>query len=212
MTGPESGGETHWNGVYGARPEAALTWFEEEPTLSLTLLAEYAPPGAAVLDVGGGASRLAERLLARGLGRITVLDLSEAALAVSRARMGEVKAAQIAWVVGDVTQWAHPPLVDVWHDRAAFHFLTDEAGQAAYLDTLAHALRPGGYAIIASFADDGPEKCSNLPVQRYAPEGLTARLEGLRPGLLSPVAATRHVHVTPKGNRQAFQTSVFRRL
>jgi len=203
----------HWNKVYGARDEHALTWFEAVPTKSLDLIAAFAPDGAEVIDIGGGASRLVDGLIANAkIGRVVVLDLSEAALEASRDRLGPEASAKVAWVAGDVTEQADLPPIDIWHDRAAFHFLTDPDRQAAYLDALVKALRPGGHAILATFADDGPETCSGLPVQRYAPNALAARIAALAPGALHPVQAERHVHVTPKGNRQAFQTSVFRRL
>lgn len=205
-----TGGRPHWEAVYGGRAIEALSWFEPAPSLSLELIAAHAPPGGAVLDVGGGASGLAAALVARGYGPVTVCDLSAAALAAARARMGAAAPA-VRWVVGDVTDWADPPRVDLWHDRAAFHFLTDPAAQGAYLGTLARALRVGGHAIIATFDADGPETCSGLPVARSSAAGLAARCAALRPGLLTPVAARRHLHVTPGGRTQAFQVSVFRR-
>jgi SAM-dependent methyltransferase len=209
----QAGSVGHWDTVYGARDESALTWFEAVPKKSLDLIAAFAPDGAEVIDIGAGASRLVDGLLADPrIGRVVVLDLSEAALEVSRRRLGPEAAAKFAWVTGDVTEQADLPPVDIWHDRAAFHFLTDPDRQAAYLQALVKALRPGGHAILATFADDGPETCSGLPVQRYAPETLADRLKALAPDALRPVQAERHVHVTPKGNRQAFQTSVFRRL
>ena len=200
----------HWDAVYAARTETALTWFEAEPHLSLSLITAHARPGDPILDVGGGASRLVDALLAAGLGPVTVLDLSDDALAVSRGRLG-ARAAEVTWIVGDVTATALPGPFAVWHDRAAFHFLTEPAARAAYAAALRATLRPGRIAILSTFADDGPETCSNLPVRGYAPEDLAAELERHAPGLLAPVAAHRHVHTTPKGAGQRFQTSVFRR-
>mgnify|MGYP006275857077 FL=1 len=209
MPSPTGAGD-HWDAVYAARDETALTWFEAEPRLSLSLIAANARPGDAILDVGGGASRLVDALLASGLGPVTVLDLSADALARSRARLGD-RAAEVTWIVGDVTEAGPPGRFAVWHDRAAFHFLTEPAARAAYVAALRAALRPGGVAIVSTFAEDGPETCSNLPVRRYAPEDLAAELGAHAPGLLVPVEARRHVHTTPRGARQSFQTSVFRR-
>lgn len=203
-------GRKHWNDVYDRRDEAALTWFEASPDLSFDLVVRHLTPGASVLDVGGGASRLVDRLIAEGVGPVTVLDLSDAALAATKARLGEAGDV-VSFVTADVTDWIPDRRFAVWHDRAAFHFLTDREDRAGYLRTLDRALTPGGAAIIATFADDGPETCSGLPVMRYAPEELADELERLAPGLLVPVEARRHTHVTPKGNRQQFQYSMFRR-
>lgn len=200
----------HWDTVYGARGETALTWFEEEARISLDLIARHATPNSAVLDVGGGASRLVDGLLDRGFADITVLDLSEAALATSRDRLG-ARAAQVEWLAADVTLWTPGRAYDLWHDRAVFHFMTTAADRAAYVRALKAALRPGGTAIIATFALDGPETCSNLPVQRYSPQTLAETLEALAPGAFDPVEARAHAHRTPMGRSQSFQISVLRR-
>jgi len=198
----------HWNAVYRARDEEALTWFEAEPALSLALIREHAAPGDPILDVGGGASRLVDRLVEAGLGPVTVLDLSAEALRASQERLG-ARAGEVTWIAADVTREAPAGPFAVWHDRAAFHFLTDAADRAAYARALAAALRPGGTAIIATFAEDGPERCSGLPVHRWSPEGLAAEFEALAPGLLHPAGARRILHRTPKGAEQRFQVSVF---
>lgn len=203
-------GPDHWNHVYGARTETALTWFEATPTVSLDLLTRYLGPGQALIDVGGGASRLVDHLLGLDAGPLAVLDISEAALAASRARLGEA-GDRVAWLVADITTFCPDQCWSVWHDRAVFHFLTDPADRAAYLAVLDKALEPGGIAIIATFADDGPEECSGLPVMRYAPNDLAAEVERLLPARFKPIEARRHLHITPKGNRQSFQFSVFQK-
>jgi SAM-dependent methyltransferase len=200
----------HWNAAYAARGPGTVSWSDPDASESLPTLLPFLAPGDAVLDVGGGASDLAAALVAAGRGPVTVLDLSDTALALARARAGEA-GDRIAWVQGDVTRWTPTRTFALWHDRAAFHFMTDEADRAAYLRTLAAALAPGGHAVISTFADDGPERCSGLPVARYAPESLAATIEALAPGLLRPVASTRHLHRTPSGAGQRFQTSVLRR-
>jgi SAM-dependent methyltransferase len=205
-----SGGREHWNGVYDARSEDELTWFEATPALSLELLRAHLHPGEPFIDIGAGASRLVEVLLEEGYGPLTVLDLSGAALAVSRQRLGS-QGEDIAWIEADITKWEPDRTYAVWHDRAVFHFLTGAEERAGYARALSAALRPGGIAIIATFADDGPEKCSGLPVVRYAPEALGQELERLLPGRFETLDARRHMHITPKGNRQSFQYSVFRR-
>lgn len=191
----------HWNAVFSGRAPDVLTWYQADPVCSLTLiataLAERAGP---VIDVGGGASRLAERLLDAGYGEVEVLDVSADALAAARAAMGDAAGA-VAWTVADVTAWAPPPArYAVWHDRAVFHFLTEEADRAAYADALDRALIADGQAVIATFAAWGPEKCSGLPTARYDADGLLAALGG-RFRLLEQVDED---HTTPKGNTQAF--------
>jgi SAM-dependent methyltransferase len=145
-------------------------------------------------------------LIAASYQQVTVLDLSKAALSTARARLGG-KAAKVTWVVVDVTAWEPDEAYDVWHDRAAFHFLTEADGRTAYLGCLTKALRPDGYAIIGTFAPDGPERCSGLPVMCYDAAGLGKTL-----GNAFELAATRrHVRRTPAGGTQSFQFSVFRR-
>ncbi len=204
-------GERHWNGVYGARAEDELTWFEATPSLSLEFVKRFLKPGDAFIDVGGGASRLLDVLLDEGFWPLTVLDISASALAVSKERLGP-RAEEVSWIEADVTEWRPDRAYAVWHDRAVFHFLTESGDRASYARAMATALRPGGAAIIATFADDGPETCSGLPVVRYAPEGLVREFDSLIPGALEMIEAQRHMHITPKGNRQSFQYSVFRKV
>ncbi len=200
----------HWNKVYAGREDSALTWHEDAPETALEIIRARLAPGQAVIDVGGGTSRLAESLVAEGYGPVSVLDLSQQALARNRARMGE-NGRQVSWIAADVTTWEPDRTYALWHDRAVFHFLTDPADRAAYVARMARALAPGGLALISTFADDGPEKCSGLPVQRYAPQELADELERHAPGQFVPLHARRHDHRTPAGNIQKFQTSLFRR-
>jgi SAM-dependent methyltransferase len=195
----------HWDDVYASKAETEVSWFEATPAPSLELLALVgATPHSAILDVGGGASRLVDHLIAAGYEDVAVLDLSVAALAAARARLGAA-AERVAWIAADVTAWTPPRAYDVWHDRAAFHFLVDPADQAAYRVRLRQALRPGGHAILATFALDGPERCSGLPVQRWDAAGLA---EFLGPDF-ALVEARRHEHVTPRGAVQRFQFAAF---
>ncbi len=190
----------HWNAVHDSRGEEELTWFEADPALSAELVARHAAPGDAIIDVGGGATRLVDALLARGLGPVTVLDISDSALSASRERLG-TRAAGVGWIVADVTRAAPPGRFVVWHDRAVFHFLADEADRAAYARALAGGLARGGWAIVATFARDGPETCSGLPVRRYDPKDLAAEFEAHVPGLLEPHEARLHVHPSSTANR-----------
>jgi 2-polyprenyl-3-methyl-5-hydroxy-6-metoxy-1,4-benzoquinol methylase len=197
----------HWDAVYASKGEAEVSWFQDTPEPSLELLRLVgARPSSALVDIGGGASRLVDNLVAAGFEDLTVLDLSEAALAAARARLGQ-KAGKVTWIASDVTQWRPSRTYDIWHDRAALHFLTEPTDQAAYARTLSEALRPGGHAIIASFALDGPERCSGLPVRRHSAESLGALL-GTDFVLID---SRRHAHVTPWQSVQSFQFSTFRR-
>lgn len=201
----------HWNTAYTARAEDALTWFEATPAQSLRLVRQHLPQGGALVDVGAGASRLVDHALADGAGAVTVLDLSDTALDIIRARLGDA-ATRVSFIATDIRDWHPDRAYDVWHDRAVFHFLTDRADQERYLATLSKALAPAGIAILATFDLTGPETCSGLPVQRYSPQTLAATLAALAPGQFAPLASEHFDHRTPKGNSQAFQVSVFRKL
>ncbi len=197
----------HWEEVYSQKAEQDLSWFQAEPSLSLELIHEASiGKQESIVDVGAGASRLMDRLLEEGYTDLTALDIAEAALQKSRARMGDA-AARVLWFAADVTRWQPPKHYRLWHDRAVFHFLTEAADRAAYRRTLETALIPYGTAIIASFALDGPERCSSLPVQRYSPESLAAELG---PGFRL-MEQRSEAHTTPAGKLQLFQYSVFRR-
>jgi hypothetical protein len=197
----------HWEGLYSSRPETGFSWYQRDPATSLEYIAAATVDRSApVIDVGGGASLLVDALIARGYVDLTVLDLSESALRKSRERLG-VSASRVTWIAADVTHWQPTRRFQVWHDRAAFHFLTAPDRQAAYVAALQAATLPGATVIIATFALDGPEKCSGLPVQRYSPETLAARLG--TPFVLS--TSRQEAHTTPGGAVQRFSYAVFRR-
>ncbi len=205
MNTPDPDGRLHWDEVYARKDEAELSWFEHVPELSLELIAATgARPDWRIVDIGGGASRLVDCLLDHGFTDLTVLDLSPKALAQARSRLGG-RADRVTWIAADVTSWTPPMQYDVWHDRAAFHFLTDADDRRRYVETLEGALAPHGHTIIATFAPDGPEKCSGLPVARYDPEGLA---DVLGPGFRLAEARRRR-HATPWGSTQSFQFSRF---
>jgi SAM-dependent methyltransferase len=203
----DSNRRAHWENVYRTKGEREVSWFQETPSISLDLIRSAgATRHSAIVDIGGGASRLVDALVDEGYEAVTVLDLSESALAAAKTRSGHA-AADVTWIVADVVGWKPPRRYDVWHDRAAFHFLTDEADWAAYVACLRDALRPGGHAIIATFALDGPERCSGLPVIRYDAASLGKVL-----GSAFDLVETRpHEHHTPMGSTQRFQFSMFRR-
>jgi trans-aconitate methyltransferase len=207
MTTGDFDATSHWQGVYATKPETGVSWYQETPSPSLELLeAVGATPESGIVDIGGGASVLADRLLALGYRDLSVLDISEAALAAARKRIGP-QAGGIDWIAADVTTWRPARTYDVWHDRAAFHFLTGGKDREAYVGCLRAALRAGGHAIIGTFAPDGPEKCSGLTVRRYDAGSLADELgAGFR-----LVDSRRHDHVTPWGAIQHFHFGTFRR-
>ena len=195
----------HWNRVYTTTAEQDVSWFEPLPAISLEMLeAAGMTAESCVLDVGGGDSYLVDALAARGLDCLAVLDVSGAALGRAKARLGEAAHTPI-WIEADVTrEWSLKPM-DIWHDRAVFHFLTTAHDRARYKQHLGETLKPGGSAIIATFAPDGPDRCSGLPVQRYSPESLAEEL-----GPAFELRESRaHVHSTPWGSTQSFQYSRF---
>jgi SAM-dependent methyltransferase len=199
--------QAYWQNIYQTKGERDVSWFEESPAISLDFIkATGVGPDASIIDVGGGASSLVDALLAGGFRALTILDLSEKALAASKERLGS-RADYVTWIIADITDWQPAKEYDLWHDRATFHFLTEPSERAAYAESLRKAVRPGGYVIIGTFAPDGPERCSGLPVVRHDAAsigqilGRSFRLVGTR----------RHDHQTPSGAIQHFQFSRFER-
>lgn len=193
----------HWDAVFASRDLGTVSWFEEMPTHSVELL--RAQPGS-VIDIGAGASRLPDALLTEGRDDITLLDISQEALAVTRERLGPGED-RVAYIVSDVLCWQPPRTYDVWHDRAVFHFLTASADQAAYVDRAAQALTPGGLVVLATFGPDGPTSCSGLPTARFSSDDIAALLA---PAFDLTHAETR-LHLTPGGAGQQFTWVTARR-
>ena len=200
--------QQHWNTVYARKGERAVSWFEPTPDVSMQMIeAAGLHPGTCILDVGGGQSHLVDALLTRGVTCVGVLDVAREALLRPQSRLGD-RAADVAWIQADITGvWSWKD-VDIWHDRAVFHFLTELADRDRYRQRLSEMLKPGGSAIIATFARDGPEKCSGLPVARYSPETLASELGAG----FTLVESHAHLHTTPWGANQAFQYSRFRKV
>lgn len=196
----------HWERVHRGKGPGERSWFQPRPDTSLALIEQTGcGPGARVIDVGGGTSHLVDELLERGFEDVTVLDVSPAALDEARQRLG-TRAAAVRWIDADITGASLPGRFDVWHDRAVFHFLTAHDERAAYVRLLEQSLAPGGHAIIATFAEDGPTRCSGLPVVRYSPASLGAELgEGFE-----LVDTRRELHRTPAGKPQSFVYCLFR--
>jgi SAM-dependent methyltransferase len=203
----DTGRVVHWEHVYRTKGARQVSWYQEEPSVSLALIEELeVRPDAAVLDVGGGASRLAARLLEHGFGDVSVLDVSARALALARADLGPA-ADRVRWLEQDVLRFQPQRRYGLWHDRAVFHFLVETADRASYLEALDAGLGDDGVVIVAAFADDGPTTCSGLPVARYDPDGLAAQFGAIGP----PLRVRRELHRTPSGAIQPFTWLALRR-
>ncbi|GGA70872.1 hypothetical protein GCM10011507_23050 [Edaphobacter acidisoli] len=192
--------QQHWEDVYAARDPGEASWYQTTPTASLSLIrASSVSPSTKIIDIGGGASTLADHLLGEGFSDITVLDISANAIAGAQQRLGPA-ASRVQWITADITTWQPETQYGIWHDRAVFHFLTNAGDRDAYRAALTRALLPGGSAIFSTFSLDGPERCSGLPVQRYSPESLAAEL-GCGLTLVESVTEDHH---TPAGAIQRF--------
>ncbi len=192
----------HWENVYRGKAIDRVSWYQAQADLSLALIRQtgLAPEAARIIDVGAGASVLADNLIEAGFRHLSVLDIAAPALAVSKARLGE-RAGLVDWMVGDVTAVDLPESgFDIWHDRAVFHFLTREEDRRRYVAQVWRAVRPGGFVIVATFGPNGPTQCSNLDVCRYAPEAL----HGEFGAGYELVSHRTELHATPAGKEQEF--------
>lgn len=196
----------HWERVYTSKDESAVSWYQPHAVRSVNYITATADKGTPVIDVGGGASTLVDDLLTRGFSQLTVLDISAASIAKAKTRLGKL-ANEVTWIVADITQWEPPCRYGIWHDRAVFHFMTSTADQDGYIRALCAGTAEGSIVVISTFALDGPEKCSGLPVQRYSAESLAKRI-GL-PFVLIDEAV--EVHRTPWAAEQKFNYVVLRR-
>ncbi len=197
----------HWNEVYQKKHPEELTWFQPRPETSLGLIRRAGlGPESRIIDVGGGTSLLTGVLLQEGFQRLSVLDISDRALDLARARIGD-RAAEVEWFESDITSFEPPHRWDLWHDRAVFHFLTGEDDRTAYCRAMNTSVEPGGHVLIATFALDGPTRCSGLEVVRYGPEPLGAVLGEEYRLRWSAVEE----HVTPSGGTQSFVYTWFQR-
>jgi 2-polyprenyl-3-methyl-5-hydroxy-6-metoxy-1,4-benzoquinol methylase len=202
------GGREHWARVYTDKSPADVSWYQPEPAPSLRALDRLGcDPISSFIDIGGGASNLVDALLDRDWRDLTVLDIAASALEAAKRRLGE-EAAKVHWEVADITDWQPSRRYDVWHDRAVFHFLTEPEQRQAYRRALSAGTAAGGLVIVATFALDGPERCSGLPVRRYD-AGMLANELGPAQKLLE---SWREEHTTPRGAQQSFTWCAFRRV
>ena len=190
----------HWESIYRHKRFDEVSWFQPEATLSLKLIREAAPFTAAILDVGGGASTLVDGLVHAGYVAVSVLDISLAGLEQARARLGP-DSQKVNWIHADILTAELPDnSVEVWHDRAVFHFLTDPHLRDKYISQVKRIVRQQGLVLVATFAEDGPTQCSGLPVQRYNVE----QLHGVFGPEFTLLTSQREQHVTPSGKEQSF--------
>ena len=201
--------KNHWEAIYTQKPANEVSWFQAHAVKSLSIIEKLkVPKTAKIIDVGGGASHLVDDLLEQGYHNLTVLDLSAAALGIAQQRLAE-EAKNVCWLVDDVTQLTlEKHSIDVWHDRAVFHFLGTEPERQQYVENVLKIVKPGGYVIISTFAEDGPKECSGLPVQRYSAEGIHTEFG-------SPFEMLGHEkesHKTPFGTEQKFVYCYCRRV
>ena len=197
----------HWEQTYASRSSTEVSWYEREPTTSLRLIESLAPvPESAIIDIGGGTSFLVDRLAARGFTDLTVLDVADHALSEVRARLGP-RAHAATFVHQDLLTWEPDRQYDIWHDRAVFHFLTDSATRARYVDIAARAIWHNGALVVGAFAEDGPTHCSGLPVARYSSDQLASAFSAS----FSLIEHEREEHVTPGGVVQPFTWVTLRR-
>lgn len=195
------GSQDHWDSVYRRKGVDEVSWYRPHLDRSLRFIeAAGLASDAPILDVGGGASTLVDDLLARGYDYVSVLDLSASAIAATQARLGP-RAGRVRWLVGDVLELALPDHgIAFWHDRAVFHFLTDEAARRRYVEVVRRTLAPGGHIVIATFGPSGPETCSGLPVARYSADGIHAQFGGQ----FRKAGSETEMHRTPWGSEQEF--------
>ncbi len=203
--------KAHWEQVYQQKDSESVSWFQPRPEISMQLIAAAGlAQDASIIDVGAGASTLVDHLLDEGFARITLLDIAAPALEVTRQRLAhrsDGAGESIEYLAADITQATFFEPFALWHDRAVFHFLTQETDRSAYLERLHQGLQSGGTFIVATFAQDGPERCSDLRVQRYSLEEVDAVL-GER---FVRIAQQSEQHPTPAGKQQSFVYGVYRK-
>lgn len=193
--------KSHWENIYSTKSSKQVSWYQQRPELSLKMIERTEVcKGAHIIDIGGGASTLGDHLLAMGFAHLTVLDISAAAISAAQQRLGR-KAEAIEWIEADITEVVLPAgRFDLWHDRAVFHFLTEKEDRRKYVEQATGALKDSGHLILATFASEGPTRCSGLDVVRYTPERLQEEM-GTGFDLMESAVET---HLTPSVTEQKF--------
>lgn len=198
--------KNHWETIYSEKSPLEVSWYQHQPTMSLQIIKEISTPGSKVIDVGGGASVLVDHLLKLGYTDLTILDISRHALAHAQQRLGD-QAGKVQWLEENITDFRSSQQYDVWHDRAVFHFLTDPESRGLYIEAVKRATKPGSSVIIATFAKDGPTKCSGLDIVQY--DAVSIQKEFANDFTLMDTQA--EAHLTPGGKEQKFLYFVLRR-
>lgn len=198
----------HWEQIYRTKPIHEASWYQPAPETSLAFFRQFnLPPNAKIIDVGGGDSLLVDCLLEQGYQDITVLDISEAAIERAKKRLGDT-GGKVKWIVADAAHFQPTEQYDFWHDRAAFHFLTDEQEIARYLQTAREWIRPSGVLVIGTFSEQGPKKCSGIEIRQYSEDSMTELLQEF----FEKVICITVDHVTPSEAVQEFVFCSFRKL
>lgn len=197
----------HWNKVYDSKTPTEVSWYEPMPETSLDYITECKLENdAAIIDIGGGDSFLAEFLLAKGFTDVTVVDISEKAIERAKKRLGE-RAEEIKWVVADAAEFKPEKKYALWHDRAAFHFLTRDEQVKNYVQTVKRSVKPGGYLVMGTFSENGPEKCSGIMIRQYS----IAQMQELFSDDFTTMSCKNIDHTTPSGGIQNFTFCSFRK-
>ncbi len=198
--------KAHWEKVYTEKTPEGVSWYQRQPAMSLELIVSSGiGPTGKIIDVGGGASVLVDKLLDKGFKDLTVLDISAGAMDYAKERLG-TRAENVHWIEADVTEFEPSDQYDLWHDRAVFHFLTDTGDRKKYVKCVRRALRPGGHLIISTFAMEGPPQCSGLDIERYSPDKLKNELGGS----FELIRHVHEVHQTPWNKEQKFMYCCFK--
>ncbi|MFV8838359.1 class I SAM-dependent methyltransferase [Salinimicrobium soli] len=197
----------HWDKVYETKPCTEVSWYEPMPETSLACIAECnLEKDAAIIDIGGGDSFLAEFLVAREFTDVTVVDISEKAIERAKERLGE-NAEKINWIVADAVTFNPEKKYDLWHDRAAFHFLTKEEDVTQYMETVKRALKHGGFVILGTFSEKGPTRCSGLEIKQYS----IGQMQKLFSDGFITMNCKNVDHKTPSGATQNFTFCTFKK-
>ncbi|HEX5155309.1 MAG TPA: class I SAM-dependent methyltransferase [Parafilimonas sp.] len=199
--------QQHWDNVYSTKAEKEVSWFQSYPKISMEFVELFLLPlDANIIDIGGGDSHFAEALLDKGYQNIYVLDISVNAIERAKQKLGE-RASQIHWIASDITEFDPPVQFDLWHDRAAFHFLTAEDKIRKYVSVAENAVKRNGYLILGTFSENGPKKCSGLEIRQYSEASMSARFETA----FKKIKCLHTDHITPFNTIQNFLFCSFKR-